>query len=211
MSQLIEKLESNSILPVLVIEDANKAQRLATSLKEGGLQVIEVTLRTKAALEAIKLIQEIDDVVVGAGTVLSEMQFDLAVEAGAQFIVSPGTSLKVIRRAINNKVPIFPGVATATEIQTVIDEGLQIMKFFPAETSGGAAAIKALSGPFSEVRFIPTGGIGISNLSEYLKIPSILAVGGSWMVTSELLQEERFLEITSNCMKAVEVSRSIRN
>lgn len=210
MINFLSQLESQHIIPVVMIDDASKGEKLAAALLQSRLAIIEITMRTPAAISAILAIQSMEGVIVGAGTVLSEMHFDQAVEAGAQFIVTPGTNIKVIQRAIKNQILIFPGVATATEIQTVLDEGLNIVKFFPAETSGGAVAIKALSGPFGDVKFIPTGGIGLDNLELYLKLPSVLAVGGSWMVPRDLLQTDNYVEIRKLSAEAFTLSESIR-
>lgn len=181
-STIDQTLQGFGLVPVVVLDDAADADPLAAALTAGGLPIAEVTLRTEAALSGLRRMAARGDLLVGAGTVLSPVQVDRAVEAGAAFVVSPGLSPAVVRRCAELGVPAFPGAVTATEIQAALELGITTVKFFPAETSGGVAAITALAAPFPDVRFIPTGGIDLNNLADYLRQPAVLAVGGSWMV-----------------------------
>lgn len=189
---VLDELALRRIVPVVVLDDAASAGPLAEALVSGGLPVAEVTLRTAAALDAIAAMAARNDLLVGAGTVLTAAQVDQAVDAGARFVVSPGTSRAVVERARERGVAVLPGAVTATEIQAALDLGIDTVKFFPAGTSGGTAAIKALAAPFGGVRFVPTGGISAANLDEYLSIPSVVAVGGSWMVPQAAIREGDF-------------------
>ena len=182
MRTIDEIMRTAPVIPVLVIEDAENARELAEALVGGGLRVLEVTLRTPAALDAIRRMNLVPGAIVGAGTVLNEAQFDEACAAGAEFIVSPGLTEPLARVANRTGVPFLPGVATATEIMHGLDLGLDHFKFFPAEASGGLPALKALAAPFGQVRFCPTGGITAERAGEWLAHPSVLCVGGSWIV-----------------------------
>jgi 2-dehydro-3-deoxyphosphogluconate aldolase/(4S)-4-hydroxy-2-oxoglutarate aldolase len=188
-----DDLRATRIVPVIVIKDLAHAVPLARALVEGGLNILEVTLRTEAALAAIAAIAtEVKGAIVGAGTVINARQFEAAAQAGSKFVVSPGLTDEVVKASREHGVPLLPGVATASEIMQGLALGLSIFKFFPAETSGGAPAIKALGGPFPQVRFCPTGGIGAKNLSSYLSLPNVVAAGGSWMVPSDLNEADAF-------------------
>ena len=200
---LLAQLSSHRLVPVVVLDDAGDAAGLAEALVAGGLPVAEVTFRTSAAAEAIAIMAKRGDMLVGAGTVLTVKQVDEAVEAGAGYIVSPGLSKAVVRHCQKIGVPVLPGAVTATEITRALDLGLSTVKFFPAETSGGAAAIKALSAPFGGVKFVPTGGIGPKNVEEYLALDCVSAIGGSWMVPSALVREQKFEEIAQLTRDAV--------
>jgi 2-dehydro-3-deoxyphosphogluconate aldolase/(4S)-4-hydroxy-2-oxoglutarate aldolase len=192
-----DDLRATRIVPVIVIKDLAHAVPLAKALVEGGLNILEVTLRTDVALTAIAAIaKEVKGAIVGAGTVINARQFSAAAEAGSKFVVSPGLTDEVVKAARDHDVPILPGVATASEIMQGLSLGLSTFKFFPAETSGGAPAIKALGGPFPQVRFCPTGGIGPKNLSSYLSLPNVIAAGGSWMVPSDLNEANAFARAT---------------
>ncbi|HSF27398.1 MAG TPA: bifunctional 4-hydroxy-2-oxoglutarate aldolase/2-dehydro-3-deoxy-phosphogluconate aldolase, partial [Actinomycetes bacterium] len=182
MADVTAQLGEHRVVPVVVIDDAARAGAVADALVAGGLPVAEVTFRTAAAAEALRTMATRDDLLVGAGTVITAEQIEQAVAAGARFIVSPGLSRAVVRRAAELDVPVFPGVATASEVMAALDEGVSTVKFLPAETSGGVAAVKALAGPFPQVRFVPTGGIKAANALDYLALPAVVAVGGSWMV-----------------------------
>ncbi len=192
---LLTQLSSHRLVPVVVLDDAGDAAGLAEALVAGGLPVAEVTFRTSAAAEAIAIMAKRGDMLVGAGTVLTVQQVDAAVEAGAGYIVSPGLSKAVVRHCQKIGVPVLPGAVTATEITRAIELGLGTVKFFPAETSGGAAAIKALSAPFSGMKFVPTGGIGPKNVAEYLALDCVSAIGGSWMVPKDKVHAQQFEEI----------------
>ena len=185
--ELHQKLAAVRLVPVIVIKDLAHAVPLAKALVEGGLSVLEVTLRSDVALEAIATIKaQVPGALVGAGTVTNAQQFAAAAHAGSQFVVSPGLTPAVVDASRTHNVPILPGVATASDIMRGLDMGLDFFKFFPAETSGGAPAIKAFGGPFAHVRFCPTGGIGPANLASYLSLPNVVCAGGSWMVPSDL-------------------------
>ena len=182
---VLAELTRQVLVPVVVLQDAGDAGLLADALVAGGLPVAEVTFRTAAAGEAIRAMAARGDVLVGAGTVLTVAQVDQAVAAGARFVVSPGLSRAVVERCAEHGVPALPGAVTATEVQAALELGIATVKFFPAATSGGPAAIAALAAPFGGVRFVPTGGVGPANLGQYLAVPSVAAVGGSWMVPAD--------------------------
>jgi len=184
---LLAKLSSHLLVPVVVIDDASTADSLGEALVTGGLPVAEVTFRTAAGPEALRRLAARGDLLVGAGTVLTAAQVDEAVAAGAQFVVSPGLSRAVVERCLEHQVLPLPGAVTATEVQAALELGLSTVKFFPAESSGGVAAVRALGAPFAEVGFMPTGGIGPDNLADYLALPAVRAVGGSWMVPRNAL------------------------
>ena len=199
------------IIPVIEIDSTQHARPLAESLLAGGLPVAEVTLRTGAALESIRIMaREVTEVIVGAGTVINREQAEAAVEAGAQFLVSPGMVEEVVLWARENQIPVLPGALTPTEMIQGINLGLNILKFFPSETIGGLKALKALSDPFPQLRFIPTGGIRPENLAGYLQMEKVHAVGGSWMAKRQMIAEGRFDEITSMAKEASDVVKQIR-
>ena len=170
------------VIPVLVIEDAAYAVPIAKALVKGGLPVLEVTLRTEAGFDAIRAMKQVEGAVVGAGTVLNRHDLDKAVRCGAEFIVSPGLTKKVVKAARANHVPILPGIANASDIMRGLDLGLTHFKFFPAEASGGIAALKAIAAPFGMARFCPTGGINQQSAPDWLALDSVLCIGGSWIV-----------------------------
>ena len=174
-------MRASAVIPVLVIEDAAAARPLAEALVAGGLRVLEVTLRTPAALDAIRAMKEVPGAIVGAGTVVSTDQFEQVMDAGAEFIVSPGLTERLARPIIDSGVPYLPGVATAGDIMRGLDLGLTHFKFFPAETSGGLKALKALAAPFHQCRFCPTGGITEASAPDWLAFDRVLCVGGSWV------------------------------
>ena len=207
MTALLDQIATARLVPVVVLDDAARAAPLAEALVAGGLPVAEVTFRTAAAVESIRAMAANPEMLVGAGTVLTVEQVDAAIDAGARYIVSPGFSVSVVRRARERGVLALPGTVTATEVQAALGEGLTAVKFFPAETSGGAAAIKALSAPFADVRFVPTGGIGPKNVAEYLALPCVLAVGGSWMVPRDVVAAGDFARITDLTAEAVRLTR----
>jgi 2-dehydro-3-deoxyphosphogluconate aldolase/(4S)-4-hydroxy-2-oxoglutarate aldolase len=200
---VLQALTDARLVPVVVLDDAADADPLAAALVAGGLPVAEVTFRTSAAEDAIRAMSARGDILVGAGTVLTAEQVDRAVDAGASYVVSPGLSRAVVERCRERGVLPLPGAVTATEIQAALELGLDTVKFFPAGTSGGAPAIKALAAPFGGVRFVPTGGIGPKNLREYLDIPAVAAVGGSWMVPKNLVAAGDFAEVTRLTTDAV--------
>ena len=179
---LLATLRLQPVVPVIIIEDAKSAVPLARALVKGGLKAIEITMRTPAALDAIKAVaDEVEGAVAGAGTVLDARQWDQAVKAGSKFIVSPGAGNSVLDAADQSDIPLLPGTATATEVMQVRDRGYTVMKFFPAEQAGGAAYLGALASPLSGVKFCPTGGVSLKNAMDYLSLPNVVCVGGSWV------------------------------
>jgi 2-dehydro-3-deoxyphosphogluconate aldolase/(4S)-4-hydroxy-2-oxoglutarate aldolase len=196
-------------MPVVVLEDQAAAPALGEALKAGGLPIAEVTFRTEAAADALQILAEDDDLLVGAGTVVTPAQVDRAAAAGARFIVSPGLSPAVVRRAQALGLPAWPGVATPSDVMAALDLGLQTVKLFPAGLLGGVQAVRALAGPFPDLRLIPTGGIGPADLAGYLGLRSVVAVGGSWMVSPSLLAARDFATVTRLCAEAVGVVRAI--
>ncbi|MCM3659781.1 bifunctional 4-hydroxy-2-oxoglutarate aldolase/2-dehydro-3-deoxy-phosphogluconate aldolase [Georgenia satyanarayanai] len=206
-AEVLEALEAARLVPVVVLDDAAHARPLAGALVEGGLPVAEVTFRTAAAAAAIAEMAADGRVLVGAGTVLTPAQVDQAADAGARYVVSPGFSRAVVDRCAEREVLALPGAVTATEVQAALEAGLSTVKFFPAETSGGVAAIKALAAPFGGVRFVPTGGIGPGNLAEYLALPSVAAVGGSWMVPRDAIAAGRLDDVAAMVAEAVALVR----
>ncbi len=210
-SSLFNLFYKVGIIPVLEIDSAQQAKPLAGALLAGGLPVAEVTLRTEAALDSIRVIaRDVTEVVVGAGTVINREQAEAACEAGAQFIVCPGMVEEVITWANEHRVPILAGAVTPTEMIRGINLGLGILKFFPAETMGGLSAVKAMSDPFPQLRFIPTGGIRAENAAQYLKNEKIHAVGGSWMAKRQMIAEGKFDEITRMAQEASDLVKQIR-
>lgn len=211
MNSTLEKLEQFGIVPVVVLDDAKDAAPLAKALCDGGLACAEVTFRTDAAEESIRIMtSEYPDMVVGAGTVLTTEQVDRAVSAGAKFIVSPGLNPKVVKYCLEKNIPVTPGVVTPSEMEQAIELGLEVVKFFPAEPSGGLAMIKAVAAPYTMLRFMPTGGINPQNITAYLQYNKIIACGGSWMVKGSLVSEGKFDEITALTKEAVELVHSAR-
>ena len=208
MNTLIDRLSAIRLMPVVIIDRAEDAWPLAQALKAGGLPCAEVTFRTAAAEAAIKEIAKDKDICLGAGTILQPDQVDKALAAGATYIVTPGFNAKVVRRCRELNVPVFPGVATPTEIQMALDEGVDVVKFFPAESLGGIKALKAIGAPYSMVRFIPTGGIDLAKLPEYLAYKAVVAVGGSFMVAPELLKTGNWDEVTRLSANAVALVKS---
>ena len=204
MNPILEQFQKLGIIPVVVIDDAKDAAPLAKALCEGGLPVAEVTFRTDAAEEAIRLMTEAcPEMLVGAGTVLTTEQVDRAVAAGSKFIVSPGLNPKVVKYCQEKNVPITPGTARPTDIEMALELGLDVVKFFPAEQNGGLAMIKAMAAPYTKVKFMPTGGINAKNLKSYLDFDKIIACGGSWMVPKDLVAAGDFEAIKNLTREAV--------
>jgi 2-dehydro-3-deoxyphosphogluconate aldolase / (4S)-4-hydroxy-2-oxoglutarate aldolase len=193
----------SKVIPIVTISDAAKARDLGRALVDGGLTTVEVTLRTPAGLAAVALLAQEESLFVGAGTVLTEQQVDLAVAEGAQYILSPGLSPEVVHRCQEHRIPVIPGVATATEIMRALELGVDVVKFFPAEQLGGPAGIRALAGPFPGVRFLPTGGVTVSTLSAYLEEKNVIGAGMSWVAPADLIEAEDWAEISR---RAAEVS-----
>lgn len=196
-------LAGNSIVPVVVLHDAAHAVPVGEALKAGGIGTAEVTFRTAAAAEAIQQMQAVEGMTVGAGTIVNAQQAEQAIAAGAAYLVSPGFSAEVASVAIDAGIPYLPGAVTGTEIIACLDRGFTTVKFFPAVTSGGLPAVKALTGPFPGLRFIPTGGIGVSNLAEWISKPFIAAVGGSWMVPADAVSSGNWGQITTLSRQAI--------
>ena len=182
---MIDRLQSLKLIPVVALEDADDAEPLADALCAGGLSVAEITLRTDSAIDVIRRLGARDDFLLGAGTVHSAEQAEEVVEAGSQFVVTPGFNPRTVAWCQEHNVPVFPGIATPTDLEMALEHHIDVVKFFPAETLGGVNTLKAFSGPYHNVRFIPTGGISASNLSDYLALPGVLACGGSWMVQAD--------------------------
>ncbi|HHU73362.1 MAG TPA: bifunctional 4-hydroxy-2-oxoglutarate aldolase/2-dehydro-3-deoxy-phosphogluconate aldolase [Clostridiales bacterium] len=204
MHPVLEQIQKIGIVPVVVIDDAKDAIPLAKALCEGGLPCAEVTFRTAAAKEAIhKISQEFPEMLVGAGTVLTTEQVDAAVEAGAKFIVSPGFNPKIVKYCLDKGVPITPGTSSPSDIEQALELGLEVVKFFPAEAAGGLSMIKAMSAPYTGIKFMPTGGINMKNLLSYLDFPKIIACGGSWMVSKDMIAAGEFDKIKAMTEEAV--------
>jgi len=211
MKEIIEKIAKTGVVPVVEIEELSDALNLAKALSEGGIKTIEITLRTKVAIDAIKLIKnEYPDILLGAGTVINTNQIDQAIEAGAEFIVSPGLNEKNIKYAKEKNILIIPGCSSASDIEKGIENGLEVVKFFPAELIGGLSLIKALSAPYSNILFMPTGGIDLEKASKYLEFEKIIACGGSFMVKKELIKSGNFKEIKRLTEETVSMVRRIR-
>lgn len=211
MSSMEERIQGFGVVPVAVIENAEDALPLAKALADGGLPCAEVTFRTEAAEESIRRISEgCPEMLVGAGTVLTTEQAERAVKAGAAFIVSPGFDPEIVDYCLEKKIPVFPGCITPTEVARAVKRGLRVVKFFPAEQFGGVAAIKALAAPYTRVKFMPTGGIGIKNLKDYLSCDRVIACGGSWMVKGDLIREGNFDQINRLAGEAAALVKEIR-
>ena len=211
MSTIFEQFRKIGIIPVVVLDDAKDAKALAGALMEGGLPCAEVTFRTAAAEESIRIMSEAyPDMLVGAGTILTVEQADRAIAAGAKFIVSPGLKPEVVKHCIEKGVPITPGVQTPTEIEMALSLGLDTVKFFPAEPAGGLKMIKAVAAPYVNVTFMPTGGISASNVREYLAYNRILACGGSWMVKKDLVASGEFDKIKEMVAEAAAIVKEVR-
>jgi 2-dehydro-3-deoxyphosphogluconate aldolase/(4S)-4-hydroxy-2-oxoglutarate aldolase len=201
--KLLSTLKLQPVVPVLIVEDAKTAVPLARALVAGGLKAIEITLRTDAALEAVRLVaQEVEGAVVGAGTILNAAHYAAAVDAGSQFIVSPGTTQELLDVARQSDIPLLPGAATASEVMALREEGYKVLKFFPAEQAGGAAYLKALSSPLAGTLFCPTGGISLKNAMDYLSLPNVVCVGGSWVAPKELVTAGDWAGITKLASEA---------
>ncbi len=209
MNVLLEKIGVMRLVPAVILHNVEDAGPLAEALVGGGLPGAEITFRTAAAAEAIRIMAKRGDILVGAGTVLTVDQVKLAVDSGAAYIVAPGLSEKVTGYCVEQKIPIIPGASTSTEITRAYEFGLEVVKFFPADACGGLKALKALSGPFPMMRFVPTGGIDTVNMLEYLKFQKVLACGGSWMVKPDLIKEKRFDEIRKITHQAVTLAATV--
>ena len=206
-----ERLAASAVVPVIVLDDAKDAVATARALLAGGVDVMEITFRTAAAADSIKAVSEsCPDMLVGAGTVITLEQCKKAVDCGAKFIVSPGFDEDVVRWCVENGVAVTPGCVTPTEIMAAMKLGLNVVKFFPAGVYGGLSAMKALSGPFGGIKFIPTGGVDAKNLKEYLEAPFVHAVGGSWPCPKKEIAAGNFDAVTALCREASEIVREVR-
>ncbi|MBR9912249.1 MAG: bifunctional 4-hydroxy-2-oxoglutarate aldolase/2-dehydro-3-deoxy-phosphogluconate aldolase [Gammaproteobacteria bacterium] len=207
-----EILKLAPVVPVITIRDIKDAVPLAKALVAGGIPVLEVTLRTPQGLEAIRLMkQEVEGAVVGAGTIVNERDLDNAVEAGSEFIITPGLTDNLLRAGMKCGVTFLPGIATISDLMRCMEHGLDTLKFFPAEAAGGAKTLKAFSGPFPDIRFCPTGGIGLNNIADYLAVSSVLSVGGSWLTPDNLINAGDWAGITRLAKEATEKVASIRS
>ncbi len=207
---MIEQFRKIGIIPVVVLDNVEDAKPLGEALVNGGLPAAEVTFRTDAAEESIRIMAENPNLLVGAGTVLTVDQAKRAVDAGAKFIVSPGLNPEVVKWCIDNDIPVVPGVQTPTEMETALRLGLTTVKFFPAEPAGGLKMIKAVAAPYTTLSFMPTGGINEDNIRDYLKYDRIVACGGTWMIKKELIKAGKFNEIEKEVKKAADIVKEIR-
>ena len=205
MDEILQRIYEIGIIPVIAIDDAEQAVPLARALVAGGLPAAEVTFRTAAGEEAIRRIAaEVPEMLVGAGTVLTKEQADRAIAAGSQFIVSPGFNPEITRYVLDKGVPMMPGTASPGEMEQAMSMGLDVVKFFPAEQNGGVAKLKALAGPYTNLRWMPTGGVNTKNMMDYLNFDRIVACGGTWMVKKDLIDGQKWDEITAICKEAVQ-------
>ena len=212
MKTLEEQFYEYAVVPVVVLDDADDAAPLAEALIKGGLPCAEVTFRTEAAEESIRIMSEkYPEMLVGAGTVLTTEQVDRAVAAGAKFIVSPGFDPEIVDYCLEKEIPVFPGCMTPSEVAQAVKRGLKVVKFFPAEQFGGVATIKAMAAPYVGLKFMPTGGVNAKNLESYLGCDKIIACGGSWMVKGDLVKAGKFDEIKDLTAEAVKLVAEIRN
>jgi len=208
---IIERIQQIGIIPVVSIQKLEHALPLAEGLVEGGLPCAEITFRTAVAADAIAQIRaQFPKICLGAGTVLTTDQVDTAINAGAEYIVSPGTNPAVVDYCLSKDVTIFPGVCTPTEIEMALAKGVDVLKFFPAEPMGGVNFLKAICAPYKHVRFIPTGGIDAKNIGHYLALPQVVACGGSWMVKPEWLDAHEFGKVKMMANEAVELLQELR-
>ncbi|GAA9458442.1 bifunctional 4-hydroxy-2-oxoglutarate aldolase/2-dehydro-3-deoxy-phosphogluconate aldolase [Helicobacter pylori] len=202
--KIIEILQISPIVPVVVIENIKDAVPLAQSLIEGGIQIIEVTLRSSCALEAIELIaKNVPKMRVGAGTILNPAQLEQAQNRGAEFLISPGLTIKLLEYAKKKDMPLIPGVSSSSEVMQALELGYSTLKFFPAEYCGGVKLLNAFNGPFKGVKFCPTGGISADNMRSYLNLENVLCVGGSWLTPKNLIQNKEWDKITEICKRSL--------
>ena len=207
MKSIEELFAELKVVPVVVLDDAKDAEPLAKALVEGGLPCAEVTFRTEEAAESIRIMTEVyPDMLVGAGTVLTTDQVDKAVESGAKFIVSPGFDPEIVDYCIEKNIPVFPGCISPSEVAQAVKRGLKVVKFFPAEQSGGLAMIKAMAAPYNMLKFMPTGGINTKNLKDYLACDKILCCGGSWLVKGDMIKAGEFEKIKKLTREAKELA-----
>ncbi|AFI02819.1 bifunctional 4-hydroxy-2-oxoglutarate aldolase/2-dehydro-3-deoxy-phosphogluconate aldolase [Helicobacter pylori] len=202
--KIIEILQISPIVPVVVVENIKDAVPLAQSLIEGGIPIIEVTLRSSCALEAIELIaKNVPKMRVGAGTILNLTQLEQAQNRGAEFLISPGLTIKLLEHAKKKDMPLIPGVSSSSEVMQALELGYNALKFFPAEYCGGVKLLNAFNGPFKGVKFCPTGGISVDNMRSYLALENVVCVGGSWLTPKDLVQNKEWDKITEICKRAL--------
>ena len=212
MDKIIDKISAMGVVPVVAIENASDAVGLGDALIEGGLPCAEITLRTAAAASAIRtLCNSHPEILVGAGTVLTKSDAETAVDAGASFVVTPGFDGDLVDWCLDQRIPVIPGVMTPTDINAAINRKLNVLKFFPAEAAGGIKTLKAISGPYGNIKFVPTGGITLGNLEEYLSLPNVVACGGSWLVKKDQISSGEFDKIESLVREAVQLVDRIRS
>lgn len=202
---VLERVCAHGVVPVVVIDDLARVEGLGGALKRGGLPLAEVTFRTGEAIDALRMLALDADLIVGAGTVVRPEQVNAAQAAGAKFVVMPGFNRRVVDRCREIAMPVIPGICTPSEVIAALESGIELMKFFPAEASGGTEMLRALSAPFPEIRLIPTGGVNSENAASYLRLPEVAAVGGSWMVARELLRDGDFESIARLSAEAVKI------
>lgn len=211
MKTLEEQFYDYAVVPVVVLDDAEDAAPLAEALVKGGIPCAEVTFRTEAAEESIRIMSEkYPEMLVGAGTVLTTEQVDRAVAAGAKFIVSPGFDPEIVDYCMEKNIPVFPGCVSPSEVAQAVKRGLKVVKFFPAEQAGGLAMLKAMAAPYTMLKFMPTGGINTKNLKEYLGFSKILCCGGSWMVKGDMIKNKEFDKVTEMTREATELAAAAR-
>lgn len=211
MHEVLATISETKLVPVIKIEKPEDAEPLGRALIRAGLPIAEITLRTDAAIESIRrLSEQLPDLFLGAGTVLTVDQVKAAVDSGAKFIVSPGFNPRVVDYCVEREIPVTPGINNPTQIEMGLQRGLEVLKFFPAEASGGMALLKAMSAPYGGVSFIPTGGINPSNLASYLSFDRVLACGGSWMVSTELISKGDFDAVVNLCRQALTLVSKIK-
>jgi 2-dehydro-3-deoxyphosphogluconate aldolase/(4S)-4-hydroxy-2-oxoglutarate aldolase len=210
MHEMTARFKDLGVIPVVAIERVEDAMPLADTLVEGGLPCVEITFRTKAAAAAMKIMSSRGDILVGAGTVLTIDQVITALGAGAQFMVSPGLNPKVAGYCVANDIAYTPGICTPSDIEVALDFGLDVLKFFPAEAFGGLKTLKAMSGPYAAVSFVPTGGINPQNLADYLQFPKVLACGGTWLAKATQISAGRFDEILKNIQQALNIVAAVK-
>jgi len=211
MNDVLTQIEQFGVVPVVAIDAVDHALGLGRALIDGGLPCAEITFRTAAAADAIQaMTSNYPEMLVGAGTVLTVAQAQKAADAGARFVVTPGFDAAIVDWCIERDMPVTPGVMTPTEINMALNKGLTELKFFPAETAGGVKTLKAISGPYGGVRFIPTGGINAANLTDYLRLPMVIACGGSWLVKKQLIADGEFDRIAELTAEAIEIVKAAR-
>ena len=211
MSDIVKQIEDLKVVPVVAIQNLDDAERLADALTAGGIACAEITLRTEAGLPAIELLAKRSGFLVGAGTVHNADQAAAVIDAGAKFVVAPGFNPKTVAKCIDKDVPIFPGTSSPTDLEMAMEFGLDIVKFFPAEAMGGVKTLKAFHGPYHTIRFMPTGGVSMANLKDYLSLPYVIGCGGSWMAKGDLIAAGRFDEITRLAKETVAMVKEIQD